>query len=203
MSHRSIKQLGHAVAHDRDGHKLGHVKEIYINNQTGEPDYVEVSHGLFGLRSSIVPLRGHTLEGTTLTLAFSKDLIKDAPHITKEEHLPKRRGEHDQICDYYGLEFVDDVHTYTDEPLDYSTGQFDDGHTTRGFGDGPLHGGSADRLRAISDHELGLDRTPEDRAMRGTSAHGMSDEPREYRRGLVGPDDPAPEGDVTDRRSVS
>ena len=184
MSHRSIRQLGDAIAHDRDGHRLGHVKEVYVNTRTGEPDYVEIHHGLFGIHSSIVPLRGHTLEGKNLTLAFRKDLLKDAPHFTSAEHLPRQRGDHDELCDYYGLNDVEDVHSYTDEPLDYHTGQFDDGHHTRGFGDSPLHGGSSDRLRAVSDHELGLDRTPEQRAMRGTSTHGMSDEPREYRRGL-------------------
>ena len=184
MSHRSIQQLGHAIAHDRDGHRLGPVTEIYISTRTGEPSYAEIHHGLFGVHHSIVPLRGHTLEGKTLTLAFRKDKIKDAPHISAEEHLRQHENGHCELCAHYALDDIPDVHTYTDAPLDYTTGEFDDGHHTRGFGDSPLHGGASDRLRAVSDHELGLDRTPEQRAMRGTSTHGMSDEPREYRRGL-------------------
>lgn len=134
MSHRSIQQLGRATVYDKDGNKLGRVKEVYINNKTGEPDYAEITHGLFGLRSSILPLRGHTLEGKTLTLAFSKDLIKDAPDISKKEHLPKRRSEHDNVCDYFGLDNVPNVHSYGDQPL-YSGDEFSRGHTTRGFGD--------------------------------------------------------------------
>lgn len=193
MSHRSMQQLGKAIAHDKDGHRLGHVTEIYINTRTGEPDYAEIHHGLFGIHHSIVPLRGHTLEGETLTLAFPKDMIKDAPRINAEEHLQQHENGHCELCEHYNLDHVPNIHTYTDAPLDYSTGQFDDGHHSRGFGDSPLHGMAADRLRAISDHELGLDRTPEDRAMRGTSTHGMSDEPREYRRGL--PESDSPETD--------
>ena len=57
------------------------------------------------------------------------------------------------------------------------------GTDVHGFGDhAPDSDASADRLRAESDHRLGLDRTPEDRAARGTSTHGMSDEPREQLR---------------------
>lgn len=184
MTHRTIQQLGRATVYDRDGVKLGRVKEVYVNNKTGEPDYAEISHGLFGMRSTVVPLRGHSLEGKTLTLAFSKDLLKDAPEISKREHLPKKRSEHDAICEYYGLTDTADVHTYGDSPL-YSGDEFSRGHTTRGFGDSPEHGGSTDRQRAESDHELGLDQTPEDRGMRGTSTHGMSDEPREYKKNFL------------------
>ncbi|RSZ65173.1 PRC-barrel domain containing protein [Corynebacterium hylobatis] len=134
MTHRSIQQLGRATVYDRDGVKLGRVKEVYINNKTGEPDYAEVSHGLFGMRSTVVPLRGHTLEDRTLKLAFSKDLLKDAPEISKKTQLPKRREDHNQICEYYGLTDTADVHSYGDQPL-YSGDEFSRGHTTRGFGD--------------------------------------------------------------------
>lgn len=134
MTHRTIQQLGRATAHDRDGVKLGRVKEVYINNKTGEPDYAEISHGLFGMHSTVVPLRGHTLEGRTLTLAFGKDLLKDAPEISRKKHLPKRREDHNQICEHYGLTETADVHSYGDQPL-YSGDEFSRGHTTRGFGD--------------------------------------------------------------------
>ena len=57
------------------------------------------------------------------------------------------------------------------------------GTDVHGFGDHDRETSApADRLRAESDRHLGLDRTPEDRAARGTSAHGMSDEPREQLR---------------------
>ncbi len=79
---RNIADLVTATAFDRDGEKLGSVTEVYINDTTGQPDFVEVAHGLFGMDSSIVPLRGHRLDGENLQLAFSKDLIKDAPTST-------------------------------------------------------------------------------------------------------------------------
>ncbi|QGU05617.1 PRC-barrel domain-containing protein [Corynebacterium comes] len=185
MTRHSIHDLTNATAYDRNGDKLGSVKEVYINDTTGQPDFAEVGHGLFGLQSSIVPLRGHTLEGGDLKLAFTKDLIKDAPSIKHDEHLSEE--DHATIYRHFGLEKTVDVHTYGQEGADLSGDRFDRdplrGDAPR-LDDVPHSGVGADRERAVSDHELGLDQTPEDRAMRGTSAHGMSDEPREYNRDI-------------------
>ncbi|HHU66837.1 PRC-barrel domain-containing protein [Corynebacterium sp.] len=176
---RNIADLVTATAFDRDGEKLGSVTEVYINDTTGQPDFVEVAHGLFGMDSSIVPLRGHRLDGENLQLAFSKDLIKDAPDIDDEAHLSDE--EQERINAHFGLTDTTGAEEVY-EPFE-SPGTLAPGVAVHGFGDhSPLTDASADRLRAESDHRLGLDRTPEDRAARGTSAHGMSDEPREQYR---------------------
>ena len=210
---RNIQDLTTATAYDRDGEKLGAVKEVYINDTTGQPDFVEVGHGLFGMSSSIVPLRGHHLDGDNLQLAFSRDRIKDAPDISDDDHLSDE--DHATIYRHFGIEGVTDDTRYTpDRPEERDRdlhgdrfdrgGEFDrgrdadvvrtttgttgvadvpEGVDVHGFGDHRRNGDSAaDRLRADSDRELGLDRTAEDRASRGTSIHGMSDEPREQYR---------------------
>jgi len=224
---RNIQDLTTATAYDRDGEKLGSVKEVYINDSTGQPDFVEVGHGLFGMSSSIVPLRGHRLDGENLQLAFSKDRIQDAPNISDDEHLSEE--DHATIYRHFGLDGTPNETQYEpdrfdDRDRDVHGDRFDrdhretdlqrdgveptpaqgmpgdqvvapgvasgaagvgaaEGTDVHGFGDHrPTGDHSADRLRAESDHELGLDRTPEDRAARGTSAHGMSDEPREQLR---------------------
>ena len=41
-----------------DGEKLGRIKEIYEDNQTGRPEWALVSSGLFGMRSHFIPLAG-------------------------------------------------------------------------------------------------------------------------------------------------
>ena len=207
---RNIADLANATAYDRDGDKLGSVKEVYINDTTGQPDFVEVGHGLFGMSSSIVPLRGHRLDGENLQLAFSKALIKDAPDIRDDEHLSEE--DHATIYRHFGLDGTPDSKVYERHVFDDDHGdRFDHdrdlerevrdaelrdaelrdrdmrdmpaGTDVHGFGDHDRETSApADRLRAESDRHLGLDRTPEDRAARGTSAHGMSDEPREQLR---------------------
>ena len=99
---RNIHDLTTATAYDRDGEKLGSVKEVYINDSTGQPDFVELGHGLFGMSSSIVPLRGHRLDGENLQLAFTKDRIQDAPNIRDDDHLSDE--DHATIYRHFGLD---------------------------------------------------------------------------------------------------
>ncbi len=113
MTDRNVRELTTATAYDRDGDKLGSVKEVYINDTTGQPDFVEVGHGLFGLSSSLVPLRGHRLEGEDLKLAFTKDRIQDAPDISDDSHLTP--SDQETIYRHYGLESAENVETYREE----------------------------------------------------------------------------------------
>ena len=41
-----------------NGDKIGKVGQVYLNNQSGQPEWVTVSTGLFGTKEGFVPLRG-------------------------------------------------------------------------------------------------------------------------------------------------
>lgn len=110
MVNRNIQELTTATAFDKDGEKLGSVKEVYLNDHTGQPDFVEVGHGLFGMSSSLVPLRGHRLDGENLRLAFSKDRIKDAPNIDDDAHLSE--NDQDTIYRHYEIDTTENVESY-------------------------------------------------------------------------------------------
>lgn len=104
-----IVALLDAIAHDNDGHRLGEVSGIFVDDATGLPILVEIHHGLFGRHTSIVPLRGSRLQGHTLELGFSKDSIKDAPEIDPNFGLDS--SERETILSHYGLS--------NEEPADY------------------------------------------------------------------------------------
>ena len=110
---KNIKDLFDATAYDKAGEKLGSVKEVFVDEQTGQPTFVEVNHGLFGMNSSLVPLRGHDFNGDDLKLAFSKDRIEDAPDFDSDKPLtPEAQSD---IFKHYNLENAQDVTTYRDE----------------------------------------------------------------------------------------
>lgn len=117
MVQRNIHDLANATAYDRNGDKLGSVKEVYINDASGQPDFVEVGHGLFGMSSSVVPLRGHQLAGEELRLAFTKDRISDAPNFNSDEHLSE--SDQQTIYRHYQLEGTDNVETYESDIRDH------------------------------------------------------------------------------------
>ncbi|SES16198.1 DUF2382 domain-containing protein [Corynebacterium cystitidis] len=115
-----IEDLATATAYDNSGDKLGSVKDVYINDATGQPDFVDVNHGLFNMSDSIVPLRGHSLRDGELHLAFSKDRIKDAPEIGENGHLTNE--DQDAVYRHYGLENVETTARYADNAAGVAAG---------------------------------------------------------------------------------
>ncbi|MCP1387617.1 PRC and DUF2382 domain-containing protein [Corynebacterium sp. TA-R-1] len=105
-----IEDLANATAYDVNGDKVGGVKDVYVNDTTGQPDFVSVNHGLFGGGDSIVPLRGHTLRDGELHLAFPKERIEDAPDLDENGHLTTEDQE--AFYRHYGLTETQDVTTY-------------------------------------------------------------------------------------------
>lgn len=105
-----IKDLFKATAYDNAGDKLGSVKEIFVDDKSGQPTFVEVNHGLFGMNSSLVPMRGHKFDGENLNLAFAKDRVKDAPDFDADQALtPEQQND---IYRHYGLDNVEDTTRY-------------------------------------------------------------------------------------------
>ena len=117
---KNIKDLFNATAYDKNGEKLGDVNEVFVDDQSGQPTFVEVNHGLFGMNSSLVPLRGHDFSGDDLKLGFSKDRIKDAPDFDSDKPLtPEAQSD---IFKHYGLDNAHDVTDYKDSNLDSKRG---------------------------------------------------------------------------------
>ena len=48
---------------DADGDRVGTIDDVFLDRQTGEPEWATVKTGLFGLKSSFVPIRDAELTG--------------------------------------------------------------------------------------------------------------------------------------------
>jgi uncharacterized protein (TIGR02271 family) len=70
-----------------DGEKIGTLEHIYLDRQTGEPSFASVKTGLFGMRSSLVPVDGLKSHGEHVHVQYDKATIKDAPNIDADEEL--------------------------------------------------------------------------------------------------------------------
>jgi uncharacterized protein (TIGR02271 family) len=86
-----------------DGEKIGKIDEIYLDEQTGRPEWALVNTGLFGMRSNFVPLTGASSEGEVVRVEYSKDQVKEAPGVDPEGELSKR--EEETLYRHYGLEY--------------------------------------------------------------------------------------------------
>ena len=68
------------TVYDKDGDKIGKVDEVYLDNESGEPEWISVKTGLFGGNVSLLPLAQASRSGDGIVVPFDKDLVKDAPH---------------------------------------------------------------------------------------------------------------------------
>jgi uncharacterized protein (TIGR02271 family) len=88
-----------------DGSKIGKIDAIYLDDHSGEPEWALVNTGLFGTRSSFVPISGASASGDDVTVPFDKDKVKGAPSIDEDGHLSPQ--EEAELYRYYGRQDYD------------------------------------------------------------------------------------------------
>jgi hypothetical protein len=72
---------------DPQGNKIGSVGQVYLNDETRQPDWITVNTGLFGMKENLAPLAGSSFNGDDLVLPFDKTVVKDSPDIADAGHL--------------------------------------------------------------------------------------------------------------------
>ncbi|MEX5720499.1 PRC and DUF2382 domain-containing protein [Geodermatophilus maliterrae] len=87
--------------YDASGEKIGSASEVYLDDETGQPEWATVRTGLFGTKESFVPLRDADLTNEGLRVGVSKAQVKDAPKIDTDGHLSPQ--EEQELYRYYGL----------------------------------------------------------------------------------------------------
>ncbi|MET1042764.1 MAG: PRC and DUF2382 domain-containing protein [Microbacteriaceae bacterium] len=103
--------------YDAAGNKIGKVGQVYLDDQTGRPEWLTVSTGLFGTSESFVPLRDASVSGDDVTVPYDKDKVKDAPRVDADRHLDE--DEEQRLYEYYALDYDGT------EDVDYGTGDSD------------------------------------------------------------------------------
>lgn len=91
-----------ATAYGSDSEKIGKVGQVFLDDHTGQPDFLTVNTGFFGTSESFVPTEGAAFDGEKVSLAFAKHQVKDAPKVDLEgghlDHDEERR-----LFEYYGM----------------------------------------------------------------------------------------------------
>jgi uncharacterized protein (TIGR02271 family) len=84
-----------------DGQKIGSIGQVYVDDSTGEPSFVTVKTGLFGLAESFVPLQDASVTGSDIRVAYTKDEVKDAPRVDPDGRITPT--EEQRLYAHYGL----------------------------------------------------------------------------------------------------
>jgi uncharacterized protein (TIGR02271 family) len=105
----SIQQYIGKTLFDDGGHKIGKIGAVFLDDITGNPEWVTVSTGFFGTNESFVPAADASARDDGLTVPYSKDRIKAAPNVDVEQgHLST--DEEASLYRYYGLHYGSDQH---------------------------------------------------------------------------------------------
>jgi uncharacterized protein (TIGR02271 family) len=88
---------------DPAGAKLGTIDAIYLDDETGQPEWALVNTGLFGTKSSFVPLAQAQAMDDSVQVFYDKQMVKDAPRVDTDQHLSE--AEEQQLWRHYGLDY--------------------------------------------------------------------------------------------------
>jgi uncharacterized protein (TIGR02271 family) len=133
----TVRSWQGATMVDRHGDKIGTVESIYLDDQTGEPEWALVNTGLFGSRSSFVPLAQASGSGDQVQVPYDKQQVKDAPRVDTDQHLSE--AEEQELWRHYGLDYDSGYTTDTadrdrddiyDQAQDSAVGRDTSGPTT-------------------------------------------------------------------------
>ncbi len=89
----------------QNGDRIGSVGTFYLDDQTDEPAWVTVNTGLFGTSETFIPLSEATVEGVDVLVPYSKEEVKNAPHIESDGSISPE--EEVTLYRYYGFSYDD------------------------------------------------------------------------------------------------
>lgn len=141
LEQNQIDQVTGSEVYGSDGEKIGKVGQIYLDDQTGQPQWATVNTGLFGMNESFVPLEEASFSGDRLSVPYDKSKVKDAPNVSEDGHLSPE--EEQGLYSYYGVDYGGGY-----SGTDTTTGQAATGQATTGY-----PGTDADRERGTEGYD--------------------------------------------------
>lgn len=92
--------VGHRLL-DRDGHTVGKIGQVYLDERSGVPTWATVRTGLFRTSEHPVPMRGARTVDEDLVVPFDRETIRRAPTVEADRPIsPQCESE---FYRHYGL----------------------------------------------------------------------------------------------------
>jgi uncharacterized protein (TIGR02271 family) len=89
---------------DGSGDKIGKIADIYLDDDTNQPEWLAVHTGFFGSKVSFIPMAQATpCAGDELQVPFEKAQVKDAPHAEPDGALSQE--EESRLYSHYGMPY--------------------------------------------------------------------------------------------------
>ncbi|MFF8675206.1 DUF2382 domain-containing protein [Streptomyces sp. NPDC015242] len=96
--------LDHPV-YAADGNKIGDAKHVFLDDVTGQPEWVSVQTGLFGTNESFVPIHDASVVEDHLEVPYPKDTVKEAPNVDVDAGGHLSEDEEHRLYQHYGIDW--------------------------------------------------------------------------------------------------
>lgn len=101
LTRDNVANLYGKPLYGRNGDKIGDIDEFLFDTRTGDPEWISVKSGLFGMSSKIAPLSGAETSKDGLMVPYDKDTVKDAPDISMSDGAISEADER-ALWNHYG-----------------------------------------------------------------------------------------------------
>ena len=144
-----------------DGDKIGKVSQVFLDDQTGNPEWVTVTTGLFGTAESFIPLTQGSVRGDEIHVPYDKATVKGAPRVD-DSNGKLSEAEEGELYRYYGLDYTTGTAGYDTTDTTGTTGTvgttgtagYDTTDTTRGTVGHDTSGPTTDDAMTRSEEQL-------------------------------------------------
>ena len=89
---------------DRNGNKIGKIETLYLDRESDRPEWALVHTGLFGTRSSFVPIAGAAPQGEDVVVQVDAQQVKDAPKMDPDGELSEQQEA--DLLRHYGVDYT-------------------------------------------------------------------------------------------------
>lgn len=102
MTVEELTDLRGGDVYSEDGEKIGKVEEVYVDRETGEPEWIGLGTGFLRSKLILVPVAGASVREDAVWVRYSKALVKDAPEVGEGDvDQETERG----LYEYYGMPY--------------------------------------------------------------------------------------------------
>jgi uncharacterized protein (TIGR02271 family) len=102
MTMEALTQAQGQPVYASDGDKIGQVEEIFVDEQTGQPEWLGLGTGFFGTKRVLVPVKGISQSDDGFRVPYAKNQIKETPDIDGDEISQETEA---RLYSHYGLEY--------------------------------------------------------------------------------------------------
>jgi uncharacterized protein (TIGR02271 family) len=105
LSEHDVREVIGSPVHGNGDEKIGKLGQVFLDDSSGQPEFLTVNTGMFGTKESFIPAQDAIWADGKVTVPFAKDTVKDAPNVDVDSgHLDE--AEEQRLYEYYNMTYT-------------------------------------------------------------------------------------------------